>query len=437
MPSLFFLSPYRWLLNRLKYAHYLWTSWWQTTPRITQGEKPAKKTKPMALPVTVQKHDERGTQQWLVEYSRAHPTINNSINRQFQKTCGSLYTFEQEHNMPTPRASISLLPGIVRRCYGCNTTIDKVHANYLFSCVQCGALFQRQRHFSTDQSGKVAVVIGARTKLGHQVVLKLLRAGAHVIATTRYPDRMRVLFESYLPNRAFDMDQLSIYPHSLDLDSPTLHDTASSFRQWIHEELGFPAVDIYVHCAAQTIRCREKKEHGYVTDFEETNKYGDAKFVNSTMINSWQMTLPDLVQEEMEEIFRVNVAAPTLLIQCLLPLFRESKFTPYLINVHAREGLISVPKSPFHMHTNFGKAGLHMLTKCLIAHKLRTKEGKLFAIHGCCPGFISVDEYFEESRPWIVPPIDEVDGAARVLYPLFKNIPSEWRTRRHFTQLIL
>ena len=52
-------------------------------------------------------------------------------------------------------------------------------------------------------------------------------------------------------------------------------------------------------------------------------------------------------------------------------------------------------------------------------HKI---SGKLFHIHGCCPGSKSVDEYYEDDRPRIVPPIDEV---VRILFPLFECLSSE------------
>jgi hypothetical protein len=50
--------------------------------------------------------------------------------------------------------------------------------------------------------------------------------------------------------------------------------------------------------------------------------------------------------------------------------------------------------------------------------------------------WISVDEYYEGSRPWQVPPLDEVDGAARILFPLMMGLRySCGKTRRHFLQL--
>ncbi len=38
-----------------------------------------------------------------------------------------------------------------------------------------------------DLTGRVAIVTGARVKIGYQAAILLLRAGARVIVTTRFP----------------------------------------------------------------------------------------------------------------------------------------------------------------------------------------------------------------------------------------------------------
>jgi hypothetical protein len=78
------------------------------------------------------------------------------------------------------------------------------------------------------------------------------------------------------------------------------------------------------------------------------------------------------------------------------------------------------------------KAAECMLTKCLISYKLTTEDEKLFSIHGVDPGWFSVDEYYQYSAPWVAPPLDEIDGAARIVFPIFKNCASSRKTRRHF-----
>jgi hypothetical protein len=82
------------------------------------------------------------------------------------------------------------------------------------------------------------------------------------------------------------------------------------------------------------------------------------------------------------------------------------------------------------------KAALHMFTKCIPAEQLVSDKGDAFAFHGCDPGWISVDEYYEETRPWIVPPLDEVDGASRILYPIFTGLETEVRTRKHYNAFL-
>ena len=44
-----------------------------------------------------------------------------------------------------------------------------------------------QRLQTSDCKGRVAIVTGGRVKIGYQIAIKLIRAGAHVIVTTRFP----------------------------------------------------------------------------------------------------------------------------------------------------------------------------------------------------------------------------------------------------------
>lgn len=349
---------------------------------------------------------------------------NNSVTRQLQNSHIDLYHFDK---MKTKNSPLKLPDNMIRKCYGCCEFYDTFHANYVYSCISCGNKFQRYRHLQSDLKGRIAIVTGAKSKLGHQVVLKLLNAGATVIGTTRNPEKMRKLFECYGQDIIQNLD---IYPNCLDLDCKDIQSKINILVEYVNQK--YKSLDILVNLAAQTIRVREKPTN---LEVDVPNRYGDPKFVKDNFVNSWSMEINHFEQSEMEEIFRVNVIAPTLLISSCIPLLRNSNFRPFIINVHAREGLIEVTKSKYHIHTNYGKTSLHMLTKCLISYQYKTNKGKKFAIHGCCPGFISVDEYYEAQRPWIVPPLDEVDGAARILFPLFKNMKSVPKTRRHFDQL--
>ena len=373
----------------------------------------------------------RAKQNAIHDWAAALPT-NNVVTRQLQRSCHALREFDRTTALNT--TSISFARGEAVSCYGCSRPCHRTHPVYVFSCQTCGERFQKLRHLTRDMTARVALVVGARTKLGHQVVIKMLEDGATVVGTTRFPAEAFALYEQYADWPRW-RDRLRFFPESLDLDTPELGATAARLRDFV-ATVGGGALDVLVACAAQTIRAREK-ERPQKQAGDDENRYGDPRHVATDCVNSWHMRLGDVMQREMEEVFRINAVAPAILLQQLAPLLRHSVVAPYVIHVHAREGLFDVDKGDSHVHTNMAKAALAMLTKCVSNNdQLRTTAGVPIRVHGCDPGWISVDEYYEEDRPWRVPPLDEVDGAARVLFPLFKNIAGSCRkTRRHFCHL--
>ena len=54
-------------------------------------------------------------------------------------------------------------------------------------CPACQEINELMREKNYNFDGKWAVVTGSRIKIGYAVCLRLLRAGAYVIAITRYP----------------------------------------------------------------------------------------------------------------------------------------------------------------------------------------------------------------------------------------------------------
>src|SRR5207249_10915894 len=74
-----------------------------------------------------------------------------------------------------------------RKCYVCKVTFNRVHFFYDSMCPSCADLNWTKRHQTADVAGRVALVTGARVKIGYQAAIMLLRAGARVIATTRFP----------------------------------------------------------------------------------------------------------------------------------------------------------------------------------------------------------------------------------------------------------
>ncbi|KAH8067322.1 short chain dehydrogenase [Aureococcus anophagefferens] len=72
-------------------------------------------------------------------------------------------------------------------CYTCKAPFTTLHAFYANLCPACAALNWGKRDERCDLAGRGALVTGARVKIGFRVALKLLRCGARVVATTRYP----------------------------------------------------------------------------------------------------------------------------------------------------------------------------------------------------------------------------------------------------------
>ena len=75
-------------------------------------------------------------------------------------------------------------------CYACRTRFPATatHAFYGAAfCPACAQLNFEKRTQTADLSGRGALVTGARVKIGFRVALKLLRAGATVVATSRFP----------------------------------------------------------------------------------------------------------------------------------------------------------------------------------------------------------------------------------------------------------
>ena len=101
-----------------------------------------------------------------------------------------------------------------QNCYICKQDFSTIHHFYDQLCPSCAELNFRKRTELADLRGRVALLTGGRVKIGYQAGLKLLRAGAHLIVSTRFPrdSAMRYAAE---PDFAQWSDRLEIF--GLDL----------------------------------------------------------------------------------------------------------------------------------------------------------------------------------------------------------------------------
>lgn len=101
-----------------------------------------------------------------------------------------------------------------RNCYVCKTVFTKLHHFYDTMCTECGDLNYAKRFQTTDLKGQVAVITGSRLKIGYHITLMLLRSGATVVATTRFPADSAIRFSKEDDYKQWS-DRLHI--HGLDL----------------------------------------------------------------------------------------------------------------------------------------------------------------------------------------------------------------------------
>ena len=74
-----------------------------------------------------------------------------------------------------------------RKCYVCKAEYRRLHPFYDQLCRACGDENHARRTATADLRGRVALVTGARVKIGYQAAILLLRAGCRVVALTRFP----------------------------------------------------------------------------------------------------------------------------------------------------------------------------------------------------------------------------------------------------------
>jgi NAD(P)-dependent dehydrogenase (short-subunit alcohol dehydrogenase family) len=134
----------------------------------------------------------------------------------------------------------------LQHCYVCKQKYTAVHHFYDQLCPECAELNFIKRTELADLRGRVALLTGGRVKIGYQAGVKLLRCGAHLIVTTRFP---RDAASRYAGEPDFDAwrDRLEIF--GLDLRH------TPSVEAFCHQLLTTRnRLDFIVNNACQTVR---------------------------------------------------------------------------------------------------------------------------------------------------------------------------------------
>jgi len=133
-----------------------------------------------------------------------------------------------------------------RNCYVCKTKFTKLHHFYDTMCADCGDFNYAKRFQNADVKGQVAIITGSRLKIGYHITLMLLRGGATVIATTRFPVDSAL---RYSKEADFTEWGHRLKIHGLDLRHIPSVEIFCNFIEQKYERL-----DILINNAAQTVR---------------------------------------------------------------------------------------------------------------------------------------------------------------------------------------
>jgi NAD(P)-dependent dehydrogenase (short-subunit alcohol dehydrogenase family) len=161
------------------------------------------------------------------------------------------------------------------------------------------------------------------------------------------------------------------------------------------------------------------REHD-LTLFPEHAYDADHQQVDLRRTNSWRLRLADVSTAELLEVQLVNAIAPFVLCARLKPLMeRVPTRDKHVVNVSAVEGQFSRgTKTDKHPHTNMAKAALNMLTRTSAPDCLRSGIHMNSVDTGWITDEDPAEHALRKERDGFQPPLDVVDGAARVCDPI-------------------
>ena len=363
-------------------------------------------------------------------------------------------------------------------CYVCKQHFVGVHHFYDQMCRPCGDLNFAKRAETADLRGRTALLTGGRVKIGYQAGLKLLRAGARVIVTTRFPrdasvrlsnevdfedwcDRVEVYgldlrhtpsVEAFCAHVAATHNRLDyivnnacqtvrrppeFYRHMLELETASAAAMPSRARRLLGEYSGLRSAELVqadpaavapgIAHSAELSQLRLLADDGAHDAglFPEGRLDQDLQQVDLRGRNSWRLMLDEVSSVELLETQLVNAVAPFVLNGRLKHLLvRAPGRDQHIVNVSAMEGQFYRRfKTTRHPHTNMAKAALNMMTRTSAADYVA--DG--IHMNSVDTGWVTDEDPAElaarkTSEHRFHPPLDIVDGAARIVDPIIAGV---------------
>ncbi len=357
-------------------------------------------------------------------------------------------------------------------CYVCKQHYSVIHHFYDQMCPACAEFNFAKRAELADLTGRVALLTGGRVKIGYQAGIKLLRAGATLIVTTRFP---RDSARRYAQEADF-----AEWGHRLRIFGLDLRHTPSVEALCRHLLGTLPRLDFIVNNACQTVRrppefyahmmegersalaSLPEATHQLLGDYEEVrtdalavrdgvtraaelsqipllpDEFEDGKHlfpegaldqdlqqIDLRGRNSWRLLMDEVPTVELLEVQLINAIAPYILNARLKPLMlRTPERDKHIVNVSAVEGqFYRKSKTTRHPHTNMAKAALNMMTRTAAADY----QADGIHMNAVDTGWVTDEDPVEIAARKTAdqrfhPPLDIVDGAARILDPIIAGI---------------
>ncbi len=367
-----------------------------------------------------------------------------------------------------------------QNCYICKQDYLQIHHFYDQLCPKCAEVNFRKRTELADLRGRVALLTGGRVKIGYQAGIKLLRCGAHLIVTTRFPrdsamryaqepdfaewgHRLEIFgldlrhtpsVEAFCRHLLATRDRLDFiinnacqtvrrppgfYQHMMAAETTALRELPPAVRKLVGAYEGLRGYHLLPE--GETALAQQATSIAGLTHaaqlsqvpllpeeltaqralFPEGRLDQDLQQVDLRDNNSWRLRLAEVPTVELLEVHLVNAVAPFLLDARLKPLMlRTPERDKHIVNVSAVEGqFYRLYKTTRHPHTNMAKAALNMMTRTAAADY----QADGIHMNSVDTGWVTDEDpvHIAERKTAehrFHPPLDIVDGAARIVDPI-------------------
>lgn len=368
-----------------------------------------------------------------------------------------------------------------QNCYICKKDYTTIHHFYDQLCPQCAELNFRKRTELADLRGRVALLTGGRVKIGYQAGIKLLRAGAQLVVTTRFPrdsamryaqepdfkdwgHRLEIFgldlrhtpsveaFCQHMMKKYSRLDFIinnacqtvrrppDFYAHMMADENKALQEMPESVRKVLGAYEGLRGYHMLPEADAALVQKRMSEVAGLTHAaelsqvpllpeelaaqqalFPQGRLDQDLQQVDLREHNSWRMRMHEVPAVELLEVQLVNAVAPFILNARLKPLMmRSPERDKHIVNVSAVEGQFYRKfKTTRHPHTNMAKAALNMMTRTAAADY----HADGIHMNAVDTGWVTDEDPVHIATRKVAehrfhPPLDIVDGAARIVDPI-------------------